>query len=432
MGNQYWKEYARYATLNVLGMMGLSCYILADTFFIAQGLGSRGLAALNLAIPAYSFIHGVGLMLGMGGATRFSMVKSQGRAEEGNRIFSQTLMLEACFAVIFVLVGIFGVDRLVTLLGADESIYEMCKTYLQTLLIFAPAFLLNDTLLCFVRNDGAPQLAMTGMLCSSFGNIVLDYIFIFPLDMGIFGAIFATCLSPIIGLSILSQFFVKKKNTFHIKKCSVEMRLFGYIFAGGVPSLIAELSSGIVIIVFNIIMLRLAGNTGVAAYGVIANLSLVVIAVYTGIAQGSQPLISSYYGKGDREPIRKIFRYAICSVVILSAAIYLFMFFGADPVAAIFNSEKNAELQKIAVYGMRIYFTGCVFAGLNIVTSIYFTSTDRAKPANIISMLRGLVLIIPMAFLMSGIWGMTGLWMTFPVVELIVTLVGILLYIRKK
>lgn len=432
MGKQYWKEFVKYAALNVLGMLGLSCYILADTFFIAQGLGSRGLAALNLALPVYTLVHGMGLMLGMGGATRFSMMKGQGREADGDKVFSQTIFLAAGFAVFFVLLGIFGSGTITTLFGADEAIYEMCKTYLGTVLLFAPAILLNDVTICFVRNDGAPQLAMAGMLCGSFGNIILDYVFIFPLGMGIFGAVFATCLAPIMSLLVMSPFFVKKRNTFHLRKCPMQMRVITYIFAGGVPSFVAEISSGIVIMVFNIIMLGLAGNTGVAAYGVIANLSLVVLAVYTGIAQGIQPLISSYYGKGEKEPIRKIYRYAIGSVVVLSAVIYLFMFLGAGPVAAVFNSENNLELQKIAVKGIRIYFTGCVFAGLNIVMSIYFTSTNRAKPANVISMLRGLVLIIPMAFLLSSLGQMTGLWMTFPTVELIVAIIGIFLYIREK
>ena len=406
------KEYAKYTSLNVLGMLGLSCYILADTYFVAKGLGSSGLAALNLAIPVYSFIHGTGLMLGMGGATWFSIFKSQGVRERKDQVFFHTTILACCFAVLFVVEGL------------------TTQTYLKVLLLFSPAFLVNDLLLCFVRNDGAPQLAMAAMLGGSFSNIVLDYVFIFLFQMGIFGAVFATGLAPVISLAILSPFFLRHKNSFHLKKSTAGNRfkigwhLVVQILAGGIPSLVAELSSGIVIIVFNVIILSLQGNTGVAAYGVVANLSLVVVSVFTGIAQGIQPIVSKYFGMGETKKRQVIFRYAVFTVIVLSGLIYLGMSVGAEQVATVFNSEGNQELQKIAVEGIRLYFIGIVFAGFNIVSAIYFTSTDQAKPANLISLLRGFVLIVPFAFLMSGLFGITGLWLTFPLTEFLVAIIG--------
>ena len=150
------KEFLKYSALNVLGMLGLSCYILADTFFVAKGLLADGLAALNLAIPVYSFIHGTGLMLGMGGATRYSVLKSQRKDGEADKIFTNALFLSAAFAVLFVLTGIFLSEPLTAALGANAGIFEMTNTYLKVLLLFSPAFLLNDVLICFVRNDGNP------------------------------------------------------------------------------------------------------------------------------------------------------------------------------------------------------------------------------------------------------------------------------------
>lgn len=424
------REYAKYTSLNVLGMLGLSCYILADTYFVAKGLGSSGLAALNLAIPVYSFIHGTGLMLGMGGATWFSIFKSQGAKERKDQVFSHTAALACCFAVLFVAAGVTASQGITSLLGADKIVFDMTQTYLKVLLLFSPAFLTNDLLLCFVRNDGAPQLAMAAMLGGSFSNIILDYVFIFLFEMGIFGAVFATGLAPVISLTILSPFFWRRKNSFHLQKNAagekfrIKRHLAIQILTGGIPSLVAELSSGIVIIIFNVIILSLQGNTGVAAYGVVANLSLVVISVFTGIAQGIQPIVSKYYGMGERKKRQNIFRYAVFTVVVLSSLIYLGMSVGADQVAAIFNSEGNQELQVIAVEGIRLYFTGVVFAGFNIVAAIYFTSTDQAKPANLISILRGFVLIVLLAFLMSGLFGITGLWLTFPLTEFLVAIIG--------
>ena len=201
------QEFIKYSSLNVLGMIGLSCYILADTFFVSKALGADGLTALNLAIPVYSFIHGSGLMIGMGGGIKYAIVKSQKDADRADRIFTNAAALMVIIAGIFFLLGIFGTGFLVRLLGADEAVFEMTQTYLKVILLFAPMFMTNNLLLCFIRNDGAPQLSMTAMICGSLSNVVLDYVFMFPLGMGIFGAAFATGLAPVISILILMPFF---------------------------------------------------------------------------------------------------------------------------------------------------------------------------------------------------------------------------------
>lgn len=432
MKNICLRDFSKYVSLNVLGMLALSCYILADTYFIAKVLGANGLTALNLAIPIYGFIHGSGLMLGIGGATKYTIAKSQHKNAAANGIFTHTLILAGGFAVFFFLLGLFFSGGLIRLLGADEAIFVMGKTYLQIILLFAPMFILNNLFLCFVRNDGAPQLAMLAMLVGSFSNILLDYLFMFPLGMGMFGAALATGLAPVISMLVLSPLFFRRQNHFHIKKGHLRKKISAGIFSSGLPSLITELSSGIVIIIFNGIILRLQGNIGVAAYGVIANLSLVVISIYTGIAQGVQPLLCRYHGGGEAGKVQALLRYALRTVLLISGAVYALVFFGAEEIAAIFNSEQNALLQSIAVWGLRIYFIGIVFAGFNIILSIYFTSTEYARPAHIISLLRGFLIIIPMAFFLSAWGGMTGVWCVFPATELIVAAIGGILYMSFR
>lgn len=423
-------EFARYVSLNVLGMLGLSFYILADTFFISKGLGANGLTALNLAIPVYSFIHGSGLMIGMGAGTKYSIFRSQKNVPEANRVFTNALYLVGIFATFFVMAGCFFSGEIAAILGGEGYVWEMTEIYLRVILLFSPAYLMNNVLLCFVRNDGAPQLSMIAMLAGSFSNIILDYIFIFPMQMGIFGAVLATGFAPIISMMILSLYFLRKKNQFHMKKCGLGMkRIFG-ILGSGVPSLVTEVASGIVIIVFNVIIMKLEGNIGVAAYGVVANISLVIIAIYTGIAQGMQPILSQHYGAGNRATVNKILKYGICTVLILSAGLYLGIYLGAAEITHIFNSEANQILQKIAEEGLKLYFIACPFAGINIVLSIYFTSVEYAFPANLISVLRGFVVIIPMAFLLGQVAGMFGVWMTFPVTEIMVSMLAVGIYVR--
>jgi len=422
------REFFKYTALSVMGTLGVSCYILADTFFVSEGLGTNGLAALNLAIPVYNFIHGTGLMLGMGGATRFCVCKSRQRREDVDKIYMNTIYLAALFSAVFVLIGLFFGEKLSLCLGADKNVWEMTTTYLRWLLLFSPAFILNDILLCFVRNDDSPRLSMTAMIIGSFSNIILDYIFIFPMKMGIFGAIFATGLSPVISIIIMLLHWIKRKNTFHVCRTKMKADIVLQELALGFPSLIAQVSSGIVMITFNGIILKLEGNTGVAAYGVIANISLVVVAIYTGIAQGVQPLISRFYGKGNDRQVRTMLRYSLQVMFMISLFIYLIVFVFAQPIASVFNSEDNLELQRIAVTGLKIYFTSSAFVGYNIILANFFTSVEKALPAHILSMIRGLILIIPMAFLLSAIGGMIGIWLTYPITEVLAAVLGYVIY----
>lgn len=425
-------EFVRYASLNVCGMIGLSVYILADTFFISKGLGANGLAALNLAIPIYSFIHGTGLMLGIGGATRYSIFKAQKDDALANRIFTNVLLTTGVLAILYMILGVFFSDEITRLLGADAAVTEMTNTYLKVILLFAPAFMLNNVVLAFVRNDGNPNLSMTAMLAGSLANILFDYIFIFPLGMGIFGAVLATGTAPLISLAILSRHFRNKTHGFHLVKTTMSPALIRSCISLGFPSLITEVSSGIVMIIFNKIILSLNGNVGVAAYGVIANLSLVLLSIYNGIAQGIQPIISREFGAGHPDSIRQTICYGIVTLLGVSAIIYGIITGFAHPITSAFNSEGNALLQQIAVPGLRIYFMAAPFVGFNIVISSYFTSIGKALPAQLISLLRGIFLIVPLAFLLAHIAGITGVWLTFPVTEAIVCILGILFFVRIR
>ena len=418
------QDFGRYVSLSVLGMIAVSCYILADTFFVAQGLGTTGLAALNLAIPVYNVIHGTGLLLGMGGATKFSILKSQGAHRRADSVFTHTLGMAAAAAAVFALVGVLGAPQLAALLGADGETAAMTGTYLRVLLLFAPAFLCNDVLVCFVRNDGAPQLAMAATLSGSLANVVMDWFFIFPCGMGIFGAVLATGFSPVIGVIVQSPHWLGRRRGFHLRQARPRLRTAGQVLALGVPSLLDQLSGAVVMITFNTLILGLTGNTGVAAYGVVANLSLVVLSVYTGIAQGIQPLVSRAWGQGQRAALQRLLRYALGTALVFSAALYLVFFLGAGPIAGVFNSEQDPAMQAIACQGLRLYFLAAPFAGVNIILAVYFASVEQAVPAQAVSLLRGILVILPMAVALAAAFGMVGVWVAFPVSEALVALVA--------
>ena len=208
--NNIFYLFIKYVSLNVLGMIGLSCYILADTFFIARGIGSDGLTALNIAIPIFNFVNGIGLMLGMGSATKYAILKAQNKNNEANIIFTNSLIYILIISVLFIAVSIFFTSHIAYILGARDNIHTMTNIYIKMILLFSPMFMLNNVLLGFVRNDNHPRLAMIAMLMGSLFNIVFDYIFIFLFNMGIFGAVLATVFSPIVSILILSILFIKK------------------------------------------------------------------------------------------------------------------------------------------------------------------------------------------------------------------------------
>lgn len=420
-------DFFKYVFLNILGQIGYSCYTMVDTFFVSADLGTKGLTALNLAFPMFCLMNGIGLMIGMGGGTCYSLARSRRETQRANQIFTNAAYLTFTASALFFFVGVFLSESLVRILGADDTMFALTNTYLKVMLLFAPAFFTNNLLQCFVRNDGNPALSMAAMITGSISNVILDYIFIFPLGMGIFGSIFATGLSPLISIIVLSPYFLKGKNHFHfIRKFSLQR--VSNIVSNGIPPLVTEVSSGVVMFLFNFIILRLNGNTGVAAFGIVSVISLVVIAIYTGLSQGIQPILSLNHGAGNKENVNTIRTYALTTALLLSVVLYSILFFGADPIALVFNSEKDMLLQALAIPGIRLYFLACPFIGFNLVTATYLISTEHPRPAQIISVSRGILILIPMAFLLSAIFGLTGVWCSYPLTEASVAIMAFIIY----
>ena len=420
-------EFRRYAAPGVLGMIGISCYILADTFFVAKGTGSLGLAALNIAIPAYNLMNGLGLMVGVGGATHYSLCRAQGDAVEADRTFTHTLLLGLCIALLFVLTGTFGVVPLSRLLGANAETLDMTAVYLRLLLCFAPFFVTNNIMIAFVRNDGEPGRAMAGMIAGSLFNIVFDWVFIFPCGLGMFGAALATGASPLVSLLVLSGHLRRPSRGFHLRRERLRPRLLPRICAPGLSSLVSELASGITLLLINLVLLRIAGNTAVAAYGVIANLALVESAIFTGLSTGVQPLISRS-AEADR---RRLLRWTVTTALVISALMYVLVFVFASPITAVFNSEHDPALAACAVPGLRIYFAGFLAACINIIAAAYFSAAGQASRGFIISLVRSIIAIPPVLFALSALLGVTGVWLTFPAVEALTCVLSLLFILRS-
>jgi putative MATE family efflux protein len=430
--NNILKDFAKYVSLNVISMIGMSFYILADTFFIANGVGSIGLTGLNLVLPLWSLVSGIGLMIGMGAGIRYSIQRGKNNERGANRVFTHAIVMGVSVGLVITIIGIFFSYDIVKLLGADEVVAPLAGEYLKTLLSFSCIFILNNIITAFVRNDNEPNLAMIAMILGSLSNIVLDYVFIFPFKLGMFGAALATGTTPILSLIILSTHFIRKKNNFKLTKCKFSLSYTKSIISLGIPSFITEFSSGIIILLFNFTILRISNNTGVAAYGIIANLALIVVSIFTGIAQGIQPIISKNHGKGEDKNIREIFKYGLITSIVLGIGCYFIGFRFSDGIVNLFNSDGDNILQSMAVDGVKIYFIAFIIMGLNIVTTSFFASINKAKESFIISISRGLIVIIPLIILLPNFLGMTGVWLTIPLAEVITLLISIILYLKYR
>lgn len=426
------KDFTKYVSLNVISMIGLSFYILADTFFIANGVGSIGLTALNLVLPLWSLISGLGLMIGIGAGISYSIKRGNNNERGANKIFTHSLIMGLAVGVIITIIGVIFSNDIVVILGADEVVAPLASEYLKTLLSFSSVFIVNYIITAFVRNDNDPNLAMIAMLLGSLSNVVLDYIFIFPFKLGMFGAALATGTTPILSLVILSFHFIRKKNNFKLVKCKFRLPYIKNIISLGIPSFITEFSSGIIILLFNFTILKISNNTGVAAYGVIANLALIVVSIFTGIAQGIQPIISKSYGEGKTKNIRNIFKYGIITSIILGVGCYLIGLSFSEEIVNLFNSEGDKVLLSMAIEGINIYFSAFIIMGINIVTTSFFASINKPKESFAISMIRGLIVVIPLILLLPNFLGMTGVWLTIPLAEVITLLISIKLVIRNR
>ena len=406
------KQFFKYVSQNIFGLIGTSCYILADTYFIAQAAGTDGVTLLNLCLPMYNLIFAFGSMIGLGAATRYAILQAQGEAR-AQRYFSNAILCACLIAIPFMLAGAFCPGTLLQLMGGDADIVALGLNYTRIFLLFTPFFMCNYIFSAFVRNDGDPSLAMVATL-------------------GLPGAALATAISPVLSIAICSRHLFKKNNTLTFVRQAPSARLLVQSCQLGISGFVGELSSAVTTTVFNFLLLRLAGNVGVAAYGVVANFALVATAIFNGVAQGAQPLISQCYGKNEMAGAKKLLLLGCGTALALAAVLYSAVFGFTDTFVALFNSESSALMAEYAHSGMRIYFLGYFFAGCNIVAAGYLGAVNRPTEATITSVSRGVAAIVTCSLILSALFGINGVWSAFPAAEAITLALTVFLLKRPQ
>ena len=418
-------KFLKYISQSISGMIGVSVYILADTFFISYKCGADGLAALNLILPVFGLVFAIGSMIGIGSATRYNISTAQGSPSD--YYFTQSIFWCLICSIPFMLTGIFIPHKALALLGADAGLIRLGRNYMRIVLLFTPFFMSNYTFTAFARNDHATSIAMIGSISGSFFNILFDYIFMFPMKLGLAGAALATAISPAITMAICTTHYLGKKNHVGFRWVRPSIRHLVSCCQLGISAFVGELSSAIITIIFNMLLLGIAGNVSVAAYGVVANLSLVAMSIFNGLAQGAQPLISKSYGEGQRDHVKSLLRWSLIASAVLEAVTILVVWGFTDNLIAVFNSENNQQLLDYAHVGLRIYFLGFLFAGINIMLVAYFSAVDRAVPAITGSLMRGVIAIAISAVILSRLFGINGVWSSFLSSEIITFVVLLVL-----
>ena len=304
------KVFLSYLVPSVSATLVTSIYILADTMMIGRGIGAPGIAALNILLPLYSLYYGIGMMCGIGGSVLFGFSRGSGREAEARRYFTTGLIMVVAAAAAALIGGHVFFDPLTRLLGSTDSMEAYMVPYGRVLMTGAPVFMLSSFLQAFVRNDGAPKLAMAGVISGGVTNVVLDYVFIFLMGWGMGGAALATVTGTTLTVAILCSHFFSPENRLNPERGG-SCRKAKEIVGNGLSSFILEVSNGLVMLLFNRQLLAYVGDLGVVVYGIISNASLVVVSISNGLSQAVQPLLSANFGAGKTGRIAEAKRLAL-------------------------------------------------------------------------------------------------------------------------
>ena len=425
-----YKLYFKYFFPTMCAALSTSIYILFDTIFIGQGIGSAGLTALNIALPMYSIYFGTGLLIGIGGSTLMSIEKGRKREEKAQKIFTLSFILGLFLSLIYTAIGFVFLDEIAIILGATKEVLPLVKEYMIVVVAGTISFVMGSILAPFIRADKAPKKAMFAVIFSGFLNIILDYIFVFPLNMGMKGAAIATVFSYTISFIILLTHLLSKNNTLNFKKDFYKLSYIIRIIKCGLPSLFIEVSLGFVIFIFNIQILKLIGEDGVTAYSIISNTGIIAVALFNGISQTIQPLISINIGANLKDRVLKFRNLGLSTALVIGVVFFMLCILFPEQIVRIFVKPSERVLS-IAINSIRIYSSAFIIMGINMVTGAYFQSVELAKESFIIAFSRGLLFVSICVFILPIFFGINGIWISVPIGELLTLVLAFILVKRN-
>ena len=421
----------------VLGMVFSAVFVITDGIFVGKGIGSDALAAVNITAPLFLISTGIGLMFGVGASVVASIHLSQGKQKSARINVTQAVVVSSLFlALLWGVVCMFA-PQVARLLGSSVRLLPLAVEYMHWFLPFLVFSALLSSGMFFVRLDGSPNYAMWCNAIPAVINIVLDYVFIFIFGWEMMGAALATSLGYVVGAAMIIIYLSRKKNVIHFcrvklsrKSMQLTWRNVKYMCRLGASTFLCEGAIACMMFAGNYVFISYLGEDGVAAFSIACYFFPIIFMVYNAIGQSAQPILSYNFGAGDEARVRSAFRLALATAVICGLVFFALTAIFNHQIVAMFI-DRSYPAYDIAVSGLPLFASGFVFFAVNIVSIGYFQSVERARPAMVVTVLRGFVFMVICLLGLPLLFKVPGIWLAVPLAEVLTFLVITIIYWRK-
>ena len=411
------KKFLGYTIPSALAMFISSLYTIIDGIFVGQGVGDNALSAVTIVMPLTIMLFGIATMFAVGGGALVSKNFGAKKDIEGINLFRQVFKFLLIISTVISLVLAIFSSPIVSILGATESIKPLASEYLRYYALFCIPNLIGIALNSFVRNDNRPKLAMISTISGAITNIVLDYIFIFPLGMGLKGAAIATGLGQLVTVSIVIPHFIRKKGKLTFGNVKLDKSIIKEFTNIGVPSFFAEAAFSIIVFIQNIAIVNILGETGLSAYSIINYITTNIYMVLLGLTFGAQPLISYNFGAKNAKNMLEIYKISNVASIIINIIFTTVCFIFGRVLIGIFTADSN--ILEIAYNGLNITNLGFFIVGLNLTTTVYYQAVEVPKYSNLMCILRSVVFLPISVFILIKLMGVNGVWLSLLVSEVL-------------
>lgn len=403
-------------------------YTMVDGIFIGKYVGPLGLAGVNITMPLINFTFAVGIMIAVGSSTMIAIHFGEGDWTAGNKIFTTATLSLATFGIILsVLITIF-IEPIIHFLGGSGVLFPYVKDYMSVVILFCTCYMVGYALEIYIKVDGNPVYPAICVMTGGIVNIFLDYLFVAVYPYGIKGAAFATGMSQLTSTSMLLFYILFKTKKIKFIKLKYSFKDLLKISKIGFAEFLAEVSTGIAIFIFNIVLIKELGEKGVSAFGIIGYISSFVVMTMIGFSQGIQPIVSFNLGAKKYTNVIKTLKISLLMIITTGIVFYGSINIFSEKIISTFLND--IETFKMTKYALAVYSFAYIINGLNIVTAGYFTAVKKVKISTTITILRGVILIGIFLIVLPRLFGTVGIWWSVPAAEL-VTLISSIYFIKK-
>lgn len=427
-----YKKLLRFILPSIIMMVFTSIYSVVDGIFVSNFVGKSAFASVNLIMPYLMGISALGFMIGTGGSAFVSKTLGEGKKELANQYFSMLVTIAAIGGFVLSVLSFIFMRRIVMAFGAAGDLIDYCTLYGRISCISLTAFMLQNVFQSFFVAAGKPQLGLKVIVAAGCTNIVLDALFIGGLHFGIAGAAFATMTSEFIGgLLPVVYFFRKNDSLLHFVKPVFDRRVFFKTCTNGSSELMTNLSMSLVNALYNLQLMKIAGENGVAAYSTIMYVNFIFVAIFLGYSLGSAPIISFHYGAGNHDELKNMRKKSLRLIAVWGIGMTIISHIFALPFARFFVGY-DSELLAMTIHGFRIYAFVYLLNGFNIFGSSFFTALNNGMVSATISFLRTLVFEVICILLLPVFFGIDGIWSAVLVAEALALCVTSFFLITKR